>query len=488
MKNMLKVSGIIACLAVIGLVAACSGNGTGSGGSTEPGERNDPTVYEPLVFISIVDGEILEIIISREQDSRTVKIIDEIKAGDRYVIKKGNKIISTGIITAVGPMGSNNEREIVFTPSSDSPNGQTPFTGILNTGDQVHSEGGGGTMGTLSIEKLRYGDGYLEDIFAEEEANGFGSGAGGGGGGGGPLPGHFVVSTTAEWNNVINTIKAGGNNKGYRILIRDNFNVPGTKDVLTFGTNTDINIMINSGIAFNDIDEDGYFTPTGSDYTLTLTGTGNLLNIGSRQYVWLNGIHLKGHNANDAALVVINGEDSRLAMTLSSIHSNNNINSGGGVFINDGFLSMDYSKIYNNTTNANGGGVYVYRQYDSSYNNSINGVEMWGNSSVSGNTSADNGGGIFVNEFGRLTMSDDSKIYNNTTSTSGGGVYFIGSSFNIYGGTIYGSNETNPALRNTATVEGAAISGGWVTYGPFGHNIPTPRETTARVVDGVLQP
>jgi hypothetical protein len=56
-----------------------------------------------------------------------------------------------------------------------------------------------------------------------------------------------------------------------------------------------------------------------------------------------------------------------------------------------------------------------------------------------------------VTYYGKFTMTDGT-ISGNTASDSGGGVYDSGGGpFTKSGGTIYGSNETNTALKNTAT-------------------------------------
>jgi hypothetical protein len=57
-----------------------------------------------------------------------------------------------------------------------------------------------------------------------------------------------------------------------------------------------------------------------------------------------------------------------------------------------------------------------------------------------------------------FTMSGSATVSGNTAS-NGGGVFVLGS-FTKTGGVIYGSNETNPVLRNTVTGttnKGAAV-------------------------------
>jgi hypothetical protein len=73
------------------------------------------------------------------------------------------------------------------------------------------------------------------------------------------------------------------------------------------------------------------------------------------------------------------------------------------------------------------------------------------NGTISDNISSSDGGGVFASSF---TMSGGT-ISGNTTATihsnnRGGGVYIGGTFTKQVGGVIYGSNESNNALRNVA--------------------------------------
>jgi predicted transcriptional regulator len=85
------------------------------------------------------------------------------------------------------------------------------------------------------------------------------------------------------------------------------------------------------------------------------------------------------------------------------------------------------------------------------------------------------------------------------TASSGGGVYNNGT-FRIVTGTIYGSNEDDTSLRNTANYEPAAALyqhpyGGTTQYGTFAADgitwdpsgYLTTTDDTIIVLDGVLQ-
>jgi hypothetical protein len=99
---------------------------------------------------------------------------------------------------------------------------------------------------------------------------------------------------------------------------------------------------------------------------------------------------------------------------------------------------MNGGKISGNT----GRGVYV-----ASGSFTMNGGE------ISGNTSS-YGGGVYV--AGGIFRLSGGEISGNTGSY-GGGVYVAGGIFRMVTGLIYGSNEPDVSLRNTASYEGSAL-------------------------------
>jgi predicted outer membrane repeat protein len=82
---------------------------------------------------------------------------------------------------------------------------------------------------------------------------------------------------------------------------------------------------------------------------------------------------------------------------------------------------------------------------------------------VSGNTSGQDGGGVYT--LGTFTMSGSPVISLNKATGSGGGVYQNGGTFTLTGGTVYGLDVASKA--NTATASGAAYyhetSGGGIS-------------------------
>jgi len=175
MKNTIRILGIIILTAAIfGFIASCSGAGAGGNtdktGTINTGEQNNTSANEPLVFESIVNGEVLQIIISREPINRSLaRSSITPKNGDYYEIIHGNKVISKGIISSVSAADKDGWSEIVFTPSSDSPCGnKESFTGTVNPGDVVDSSGVR-NGGKLTIPQLPYEGGVLTGIEADQK-------------------------------------------------------------------------------------------------------------------------------------------------------------------------------------------------------------------------------------------------------------------------------------------------------------------------------
>jgi uncharacterized repeat protein (TIGR02543 family) len=161
---------------------------------------------------------------------------------------------------------------------------------------------------------------------------------------------------------------------------------------------------------------------------------GNLAS-GGGVYVDYNGIFTMG-----------GGTISDNISSISSYYSYYSTASGGGVSIDGGTFTMNNGTISDNIitfisypSSSSGGGVYVG-----------SGTFTMNNGTISDNTSSSSGGGVSIGG-GTFTMSGGT-ISGHTSSAHGGGVYVGGGTFTKQsGGIIYGSNESNNALRNTAT-------------------------------------
>lgn len=129
---------------------------------------------------------------------------------------------------------------------------------------------------------------------------------------------------------------------------------------------------------------------------------------------------------------------------------------GGGVYIfasTDGEVSnclymSDNAKIRGNTA-TEGGAVYVDKNGQ---------ITMSGNAQITNNTAAKNGGGIYIYESAQVTMSDNAQITNNTAAENGGGVYVGKNTFKIAGGAPrVWDNWCQDAQNNVYLVTGEAI-------------------------------
>ncbi|MCL1865579.1 MAG: hypothetical protein FWF73_07190 [Spirochaetes bacterium] len=179
------------------------------------------------------------------------------------------------------------------------------------------------------------------------------------------VSGIFIVTDAAEWTSACNTIKSGGNNKTYHIRLSGNniTNVPGTTGN-TFGAVTGIKVNISGGVL-----------------NLGSGNTGCLLYIGASQTVNIAVLQLKGHAANTAPLITINGTGATFNMQADASVSGNTSSSSGyaaaGVCVVDGTFTMSGNASVSGNTSASAcaAGVFV----DGTFT-------MSGNASVSGNT------------------------------------------------------------------------------------------------------
>ena len=121
--------------------------------------------------------------------------------------------------------------------------------------------------------------------------------------------------------------------------------------------------------------------------------------------------------------------------------------SGSGVKVeNGGTFNMYGGTISGNTTTQQGGGVYVYGG-NSKFN-------MYGGT-ISGNTADLTDGGVFVNKSGKFEMNGGkTSVSGNTATTNGGGVYVEGGTFTMNNGTIGGGKDD----ANTANQGGGVYA------------------------------
>ena len=149
--------------------------------------------------------------------------------------------------------------------------------------------------------------------------------------------------------------------------------------------------------------------------SLDINSTGNLIRIGNAQTLTLIDIGLKGHENNITSLVNVSGENTTLNMQgYSSISENTSNQNGGGVYVNNAILNMtDHATINHNAVTGSRYGGGIYAY---SANVTLSGI------ATVANNSAQQGGGIWSAMWGFLSMTDCATVSYNTARSSGGGV------------------------------------------------------------------
>jgi hypothetical protein len=237
-------------------------------------------------------------------------------------------------------------------------------------------------------------------------------------------------------------------------------------------------------------------------------GYGGGVFVGYNGTFTMNGGTISGNFASsndlcDGGGVFVNSNGT-FTMNGGTISGNAASYSGGGVCLEGGTFTMSGGEISGNTASSSGGGVYITSNLMGVVSS---GTFTMSGGEISGNTASGSGGGVYVSVYTTFTMSGG-EISGNTASGSGGGVYVDRGTFHIVTGTVYGSNEANAAIRNTAATNGAALckynhSLSTAQYGTFsgitwnGIDLPLPNtsgsgystytDNTIKVVDGILQ-
>ncbi len=134
-------------------------------------------------------------------------------------------------------------------------------------------------------------------------------------------------------------------------------------------------------------------------------------------------------------------------ITLTGVtFTNNTSTTGGGVSVRKKLIVTGNSKINNNKA-TNGGGVYINTRSGEATTNAT--IE---NSTISGNTATNYGGGIYSNS-SKLTIKNGTTVSSNISNVRGGGIDMTSQTFTMTGGSITG---------NKITTDGAGHDGGGV--------------------------
>jgi Domain of unknown function (DUF4347) len=193
----------------------------------------------------------------------------------------------------------------------------------------------------------------------------------------------------------------------------------------------------------------GVFTDTTPDVItltsgqLTINDNVTILGTGASQ------LTVSGNNASRVFEISGVGTDAIFdSLTIA------NGNDSGLSIDNNTILSLTNSTVSNNTTSQNGGGIVN------------SGVLNLTNSTVSGNTTSQSGGGIFNSETGILSL-NNSSVSGNSASLLGGGIYHI-HILNLNNSTVSDNqaslgggiaNSGSAFYSSSATVTNSTISG-----------------------------
>ena len=170
----------------------------------------------------------------------------------------------------------------------------------------------------------------------------------------------------------------------------------------------------------------------------------------SKEYTEVSGIHIHDNKAdNSGGGMVFSRANGSLK---DAVIENNEAVAGAGLLCQmentvgeNSRVDCENVIIRNNKVTTSGGGLYIFRQCD---------VTMK-NCQITGNTAAENGGGVYMN-FGSTLLdyeshltTDDCKIQGNTAGKQGGGAFI--------NNLMHANFKNSKILDNTASEEGAGI-------------------------------
>ena len=210
------------------------------------------------------------------------------------------------------------------------------------------------------------------------------------------VPSSFNVNNLDSWNNAIDVIQSGGNNKTYTITVTGDFSVPGNT-TNTFGPVTGLTVTLEGG------------------RTISLSSRGELLTVGNGQTVTLRNLNLKGHSFNYREVVSVRGT---FIMHSGNISGNAGSASGGGVrVLPNGTFTMQGGTISGNRADFVGGGVLV----DTGGSFTKTGGTIYGNDATSDliNTAGSLGHAIYSGGYPNFQYRDSTAGPSMNTSTAG---------------------------------------------------------------------
>jgi|GEM_PF-560981 len=185
-------------------------------------------------------------------------------------------------------------------------------------------------------------------------------------------------------------------------------------------------------------------------------GSGGGVHISANGTFVMHGGEVSRNTAGSGGGVNISA-NGMFAMHGGKVSGNIASGSGGGVNAN-GTFTVYGGEISGNTATSGGGGVNVSPSWSSALQDVVGGTfVMLHGGEIFGNI-AFNGGGVNVGNGCTFNMRGGTVFGNTATGWDGGGVFNSGT-FRISDGTIYGNEVENGDYGNTASDNGASLSG-----------------------------
>lgn len=182
----------------------------------------------------------------------------------------------------------------------------------------------------------------------------------------------------------------------------------------------------------------------------------------------IDGGKITGNKAYVGGGVAVMNESCNVIMNSGEISKNSATSAenlgGGGVYVRKGSFAMKNGSIKNNTSAHNGGGVYVY-----SGDESANAVFRMENGEITENNAANVGGGIFVDLYATLELVGGSVTDNSTSNFAGGIECSPFSNIKISGNPVIKGNTSEEETDGGLYPDGASNYGySNITLGELG--------------------
>ncbi len=214
---------------------------------------------------------------------------------------------------------------------------------------------------------------------------------------------------------VCNTADGGSGSLRYEIALANSTPGANTVDFDTAVFSSALTITLTGGpLELNDTT--GTETITGPAAGVTIDGDGlsQVIQVAANVTASLSGLTITGGSTREAGAGLAN-YGGALTLNDCTISGNSAATDGGGLYTNDyGTTTLDNCTISGNSASVSGGGLDSYE-----------GTTTLADCTVSGNSASENGGGL-CNYFGSMTL-DNCTITGNFATGHGGGLYdFVG--------------------------------------------------------------